>query len=215
MILTDRLSRPILQESRACCGSFTTLWKWRNDRHTKRSFKLTSVHYSNFMVIKMTTAESVEEYVFRADNDLAVCPCFFFSRIIGYLTPKIIYFHCLKKIFSGSKYPKLVLFNFEKRSTAVCFLQKFHCQEDLGPAGRYSLSAPRGAFGSLGVSTFFWPKKRSGHPKTYLFVLIKKNLSGPRYPKYILFYFESRSTAGSWKKKATRFARHPWDFPAR
>ena len=43
--------------------------------------------------------------------------CFFFSRNIGYLTLKIIYFHYLLKNKSGSKYPKNILFNFENRST--------------------------------------------------------------------------------------------------
>ena len=45
------------------------------------------------------------------------CRCFFYRRNIAQVTPKIIYFYYLIKIFSGSKYPKNVLFNFEKRST--------------------------------------------------------------------------------------------------
>ena len=42
--------------------------------------------------------------------------CCFFSRNIGWVTPKIIYFHYLKNK-SGPKYPKNVLFNCENRST--------------------------------------------------------------------------------------------------
>ena len=32
--------------------------------------------------------------------------CFFFDRNIGWVAQNIIYFYYLKKIFSGSKYPK-------------------------------------------------------------------------------------------------------------
>ena len=48
-----------------------------------------------------------------------VQPCFFFSRNIGQTTLKIIYFSLSKKILSGSKYPKNILFYFENRSTDV------------------------------------------------------------------------------------------------
>ena len=43
--------------------------------------------------------------------------CFFFSRNIGQVTPKIIYFHYLIKYFPDQSIPKNILFNFEKRST--------------------------------------------------------------------------------------------------
>ena len=43
--------------------------------------------------------------------------CSLFSRNIVYVTPQIIYFHHMKNIFSGSKHPKNILFNFENRST--------------------------------------------------------------------------------------------------
>ena len=43
--------------------------------------------------------------------------CLFFSRSIDQVTPKVVYFHYLKKAFSGSKYPKNNFFNFENRST--------------------------------------------------------------------------------------------------
>ena len=39
--------------------------------------------------------------------------------IIGYITPKIIYFCYIKDIFSGSKYPRKILFIFEYRSTGA------------------------------------------------------------------------------------------------
>ena len=41
---------------------------------------------------------------------------FFFSRNIGYVTPKIVYFHYLKKYFSGWKYPTNVLSHFEREA---------------------------------------------------------------------------------------------------
>ena len=43
----------------------------------------------------------------------------FFGRNIGQLTPRILYFNYLRIFFSGSKYPKNSLFNFEKRCTAL------------------------------------------------------------------------------------------------
>ena len=51
---------------------------------------------------------------------LSLDPCqwFFFSRNIGYLTPKTIYFHYLQKK-SGSKYPKNIIFNFEKEDPMI------------------------------------------------------------------------------------------------
>ena len=45
--------------------------------------------------------------------------CFSYSRNISYeVTLEIIHFHYLKNVFSGSKYPKIILFNFENKSTA-------------------------------------------------------------------------------------------------
>ena len=41
----------------------------------------------------------------------------FFRRNIGQVTLKIIYFHYLIEILSGSKYTKYILYNFEKGST--------------------------------------------------------------------------------------------------
>ena len=40
----------------------------------------------------------------------------------------------------------------------------------------------------------FKPTCRLSHPGNYLFLLSKKILSGSKYPEYILFYFENRST---------------------
>ena len=38
----------------------------------KRSAKVTNLHYSKLMVIKMAATESIEEYVFRADNSISI-----------------------------------------------------------------------------------------------------------------------------------------------
>ena len=43
--------------------------------------------------------------------------CFYFSRNIGSVTPKIIYFYYLKNTFIGLKYPKNILLNFENKIT--------------------------------------------------------------------------------------------------
>ena len=45
--------------------------------------------------------------------------CFLFSRYIGWVTLKINYFHYLKKVLFGSKYPTNIVFNFENRSTGT------------------------------------------------------------------------------------------------
>ena len=60
----------------------------------------------------------VEEGVYWREHQLAIPDqCFLFSRDIGQLTPKIIYFHYLKKSFLNQSIQKNVLFNFEKGST--------------------------------------------------------------------------------------------------
>ena len=43
--------------------------------------------------------------------------CFFFSRSIGQVTPKIIHFYYLKKYFLDQSIQKNILFDFENRST--------------------------------------------------------------------------------------------------
>ena len=54
--------------------------------------------------------------------------CFLFSRIIGQLTPKNIYFHYLKKCFLDQSIQKNILFNFDKGSTVIEYLDpKSHC----------------------------------------------------------------------------------------
>ena len=55
----------------------------------------------------------------RRSHSSCLNQCVLFSRIIGQVTPKINYFYNLKKIFSGSKYPKIILFNFEKGSNGL------------------------------------------------------------------------------------------------
>ena len=49
--------------------------------------------------------------------------CFCFSRNIGYVTLKIIYFYYPKCVWIGSKYPKSVWLKFENRTTALCCAQ--------------------------------------------------------------------------------------------
>ena len=57
--------------------------------------------------------------------------CFFFSRNIGDVTPKIIYFHYLKNHFLDQSTPKNSLLKFENKSTGVgtldarCCLMRF------------------------------------------------------------------------------------------
>ena len=54
------------------------------------------------------------------------CSCnqwFCISRNTGQITLKIVYFHYLTKNFSGSKYPKHLLFSFENRSTGCNVLK--------------------------------------------------------------------------------------------
>ena len=72
MILAARLSPDILLEGRDFGESFTDMWKWLNERHEKRSVKVTNFHYSLLIAIKMTAAESVEEYVVRADRSIQI-----------------------------------------------------------------------------------------------------------------------------------------------
>ena len=48
------------------------MWKWLNERYEKRSAKVTNLHYSNLMTIKMAATKSVKEYVFRADNSISI-----------------------------------------------------------------------------------------------------------------------------------------------
>ena len=44
--------------------------------------------------------------------------CFYYSRCIGLVTPNFFYLHYIY-FFTGSKYPKSILFNFGNRSTAA------------------------------------------------------------------------------------------------
>ena len=53
MILTARLSADFLLEGREFGETFTGMWKWLNDRHEKRSAKVTKFHYSLLIAIKM------------------------------------------------------------------------------------------------------------------------------------------------------------------
>ena len=68
--------------------------------------------------------------------------CFFFSRNIGWLTLKNIHFHYLQ-IFSGSKYPKNILFNFEKKSTGD------HDLSDSTPGARICVRLQKHRFSRL------------------------------------------------------------------
>ena len=54
---------------------------------------------------------------FSCRAKLVSSQCFFSSRNTSQLTPKIIYFDYRKQCFSRSKYPKNMLFNFEKGIT--------------------------------------------------------------------------------------------------
>ena len=72
MILSARLSRPIMKEGRVHGNSYPALWKWLVDRYATRSATLISASYTNLMGMRMTASESVEEYVSRADACLEV-----------------------------------------------------------------------------------------------------------------------------------------------
>ena len=56
-------------------------------------------------------------------NHRSACQCFFLSRNIGLLTPKINYFYYLKNIFSGSKYPKKYLIKIWKQKHCSMFIE--------------------------------------------------------------------------------------------
>ena len=72
MILSARLSRPMMKEGRAFDNSYPALWKWLNERYEKLSATLISANYSNLVAMKMTASESVEDYISRADGCMAV-----------------------------------------------------------------------------------------------------------------------------------------------
>ena len=68
MILTARSCRPMLNKGRNFSDTFATLWNWLNERHAKRPGKLTSVHYSKLIAIKIASVEGVEDYVAHAER---------------------------------------------------------------------------------------------------------------------------------------------------
>ena len=72
MILSARLSRPIMKEGRVHGNSYPDLWKWLTARYATRSANLISSNYTNLMAMKMTASESVEDYISRVDDCLAV-----------------------------------------------------------------------------------------------------------------------------------------------
>ena len=72
MILSARLSRPIMKEGRVHGNSYPALWKWLVERYATRSATLISASYTNLMGMRMTASESVEDYVSRADACLEV-----------------------------------------------------------------------------------------------------------------------------------------------
>ena len=61
-------------------------------------------------------------YLDHRTNTLVPCDvhCFLFSRIIGYLTPKIIYFYYLKKYFLDQSIPKIFNFILKKEALVMC-----------------------------------------------------------------------------------------------
>ena len=72
MIVTARLSCPMLKEGRAFTSTFKGLWTWLNERYEKRSSKLIATHYLTLMAIKMSSSESVVKCISRADDNLSV-----------------------------------------------------------------------------------------------------------------------------------------------
>ena len=64
-----------------------------------------------------TTSRRVNKRMHQLRNITDAYQCFFFSRSIGYVTPKIIHFHYLKKYFLDQSIQYIFLFIFENRST--------------------------------------------------------------------------------------------------
>ena len=82
-----------------------------------RFISLTSVAKNSTEVHLMSAELPHSSPVLIAARQPGELQCFLFSRILGYLTPKIIYFYYLKKYFLDQSIQKNILFNFEKGRT--------------------------------------------------------------------------------------------------
>ena len=108
--------------------------------------------------------------------------CFFFSRNIGQLTLKTIYFYYLKKLFLDQSIQKSFYLILKKEALRITPLHRVLTQWDVRSRCMCS------------TVLLFKPKYRLGHPENYLFLLSKKIFSGSKHPKNKLFDFENRST---------------------
>ena len=89
-------------------------------RHSSTAIKQTS-HHTMCLYNCMTCVHCcTDAIVWHAVVQIQLYDqCFCFSRNIAYTTPKTIYFHYLKNMFSGSKYPKNILLNSEIKWSSV------------------------------------------------------------------------------------------------
>ena len=89
--------------------------------HKSRSMLILLVHLniSESENIPMNCVSCKTTLQQRCRIHTACVPVFFFSWSIGWVTPKIIYFHYLKKHFLVQRIQKNRLFTFEKGSTDV------------------------------------------------------------------------------------------------
>ena len=83
-------------------------------------------------IFRIKVSQITKNVVLKTKSPICTCgvrgyrQCFLFSQNIGYVTPIIIIFYYLEKIFSGAKSPNNILFNFEKGSTGYWLRWLFH-----------------------------------------------------------------------------------------
>ena len=124
--------------------------------------------------------------------------CFFFSRNMGQVTPIKNVFSLSKKIFSGSKYPKNIVFNFENRCTAhISLLRPGPPGREEAVCGLFAGHEPPAAAGTLTSSDSFLEinKYLAGYPKKSWFLLLTVRFVRSKYPRNMLLYFENKRTA--------------------
>ena len=68
MMVSASMSRPVLKEVLAFGSLLSKLWTWLNKWYAQHTSKLIAVQYSNLMAIKISSSESVKEYILRVDD---------------------------------------------------------------------------------------------------------------------------------------------------
>ena len=95
--------------------SHPTFASWLTFRNLCSSLKGTSSFFSCAQIKLRSSCMFVADTCRDPARSAAIAS--FFTRNIGWVTPKIGYFYYVKNVFTGSKYPQNILFYFENSIT--------------------------------------------------------------------------------------------------